>query len=33
VLFPQLKHEALKRIVKEVKYDGITDKMDITLNR
>ena len=32
VLFPQLKHEALKRMVKEVKYDGMTGKLDITLN-
>ena len=31
-LFPQQKHEALKRMVKEVKYDGITGKLDITLN-
>jgi len=32
VLFPQLKHETLKRMVKEVKYDGITGKLNITLN-
>jgi len=32
VLFPQLKHEALRRMVKEVKYDGMTDKLNITLN-
>jgi hypothetical protein len=31
-LFPQLKHEALKRMVKEIKYDGMTGKLDITLN-
>jgi hypothetical protein len=33
VLFPQLKHEALKRMVKEVNYDGLTGKLDIVLNR
>jgi site-specific DNA recombinase len=32
VLFPQLKHVALKHMVKELKYDGITGKLDITLN-
>ena len=32
VLFPQLKHEALKRMVKEIKYEGMTGKLDITLN-
>jgi len=32
-LFPQLKHEALKRVVKEVKYDGTTGKLDIILNQ
>jgi site-specific DNA recombinase len=31
-LFPQLKYEALKRMVKEVKYDGMSGKLDITLN-
>ncbi|MDD3905845.1 MAG: zinc ribbon domain-containing protein [Candidatus Omnitrophica bacterium] len=31
-LFPQLKHEALKRMVKEVKYDGTTGKLDMVLN-
>jgi len=33
VLFPQLKHEALKRVVKEVRYDGTTGKLDIALNQ
>lgn len=32
VLFPQLKHEALELVVKELKYDGMTGKLDITLN-
>ena len=32
VLFPQLKHEALTLMVKEIKYDGMTGKPDITLN-
>lgn len=33
VLFPQLKHEALKRMVKEIRYDGTTGKLDIDLNK
>jgi site-specific DNA recombinase len=32
VLFPQLKHEALKRVVKEIRYDGTTGKLDIVLS-